>query len=1075
MAEIAPTIELERDRDPLDQLVEAFLDGLQADLGNLDTVSHVPGALAEFQDFRRNDLWLRQLAGSRPVKRGPGAARAGTDPAAGAEALSESQFFGDYELLGELGRGGMGVVYKARQRSLDRIVALKMITAGRLASSAEVQRFRTEARLAAQLDHVGIVPVHAVGEHEGQHFYSIAFIEGASVQDLIASGTVLNGRDAADLVRPVAEAIHYAHTHGVIHRDLKPANILLAPSHRDDALRLPNPDDRPVEPKITDFGLGKMTKGGSELTGSGQIVGTPSYMSPEQASARAHEVGPLSDVYSLGALLYCLLVGRPPFRAASPLETLKQVVEDSPVPLRRVNSAIPRDLETICHKCLEKNPQRRYASAWELADDLRRFRNGEPIAARPASAVEKAAKWIRRHPARAGLLLASLLTLMALAGVLVGLRYQGELQRLLASRRVLLAYEAWRDRDFMMAQQLLDEVPEDVRGWEWWYVDRLCRARLIRTIGQPGAVTARRSGIQEDRSPILVWHTTTGSLKAQLPLPLTNTYALGLRFSADSKQLSAATYTQEQLNSRWDPTTLPADGAAVFRRWNLADSQLVGEPTRGLDDAWSWGRVAYSNDGTLVAVQPSMTLYGWAFREDDIRNALNAAVDPTRLEAHSGSDPAALIAAVQARHGQGIAALARSPDQQRLASAGHDGLIALWDVSSGEHLFDCDGHSRRVLSLRFSPNGLRLASGDENGVVRLWDVLTGRLMVILDRQPRTLYGLAFHPRGDQLAVADASFSLKLWDIGRDTESTALQGHQGPVLAIAFDPQGRWLAAGGEDGRITLWRPDTQMRLGDLQAHEGAVTRLAFSPDGHLLASSSHDRSVKLWNVHAAEVEKLPVNVRHQKQIQILNEHRTLSGHQDIVFGISFSPDGQWLSSVGRDGQSLLWNVATGSIQQQHQHAAGPMYCTAIDPRGKRIVFGGYELAISDLELDRMVLFGDQQYQEVRSVAFSPDGSRLAEAGRDGIVRVWNLRFGPRLVATLLRNQSLVSGLAFTPDGDRLASASYDGSVIIWDPESGHDTLVLKGPTGRVYDLAFSPDGRLLATANQDGTITLWGH
>ena len=291
------------------------------------------------------------------------------------------RYFGDYELLEEIARGGMGVVFKARQTSLNRIVALKMILAGQLASEADVERFHTEAEAAAQLDHPGIIPIFEIGEHEEQHYFSMALVDGESLAKKLADGP-LPTRDAAELVRTVAQSVQYAHDRGVIHRDLKPANILI---------------DENGQPRITDFGLAKRVDADSGLTGTGQVLGTPSYMPPEQAGGETEKIGPLSDVYSLGAILYTLLAGRPPFQAASPMETLIQVLQREPVSPRDLNDEIPRDLETICLKCLEKEPGRRYRSADELVDELQRFLCDEPIKARPVSTPHRFWKWYRRR------------------------------------------------------------------------------------------------------------------------------------------------------------------------------------------------------------------------------------------------------------------------------------------------------------------------------------------------------------------------------------------------------------------------------------------------------------------------------------------------------------------------------------------------------------------------------------------------------------------------------------------------------------------------------------------------------
>ncbi len=290
-------------------------------------------------------------------------------------------YFGDYELLNEVARGGMGIVYKARQVSLNRIVALKMILAGQLAGEEDVRRFRAEAEAAANLDHPGIVPIHEIGEYNGQHYFSMGYVDGESLAQRIRERP-LPPREAAEIVRKVAQAIAYAHEQGVIHRDLKPGNVLI---------------DKLGEPKVTDFGLAKRIEGGGDLTATGQILGTPSYMPPEQASGKHDQLTQLADVYSLGAMLYALVTGRPPFQADNALDTLLQVLEEPPVSPRQLNSTVPHDLETICMKCLEKEPHRRYQSAWELADDADRFLNNRPIEAKRVTSLVRVQKWFDRH------------------------------------------------------------------------------------------------------------------------------------------------------------------------------------------------------------------------------------------------------------------------------------------------------------------------------------------------------------------------------------------------------------------------------------------------------------------------------------------------------------------------------------------------------------------------------------------------------------------------------------------------------------------------------------------------------
>ncbi len=296
--------------------------------------------------------------------------------------LSKVRYFGDYEILEKIAHGGMGVVYKARQVSLNRVVALKMILSGHLASEAEVKRFHTEAEAAANLQHPNIVAIHEVGQHQGEHYFSMDYVEGVDLARHLAAQPIPL-LEAAQLVATLAEAVHYAHQHGTLHRDLKPQNVLI---------------DKTGRPRITDFGLAKRVERESELTRTGAVMGSPSYMPPEQATGQLDRIGPSSDVYALGAILYELLTGRPPFRGESPLATLQQVLNDEPVAPAKHNPKVPTDLETICLKCLEKQPERRYVSARELAEELGRFLKHEPILARPASSVRKVWTWLVRNP-----------------------------------------------------------------------------------------------------------------------------------------------------------------------------------------------------------------------------------------------------------------------------------------------------------------------------------------------------------------------------------------------------------------------------------------------------------------------------------------------------------------------------------------------------------------------------------------------------------------------------------------------------------------------------------------------------
>jgi serine/threonine protein kinase len=342
------------------------------------------------------------------------------------------KYFGQYEILSEIARGGMGVVYRARQRNLNRVVALKMILSGALASPEDIKRFYTEAEAAASLEHPSIVPIYEVGEHEGQHFFSMAMVDGKSLADRIKSGP-LSPHEAAEIMAKVAKAIDYAHGKGVIHRDIKPANILLDPNG---------------DPKITDFGLARIDEVESNLTRTGLILGTPSFMPPEQASGKVRDIGPHSDVYSIGSTLYCLLTGEAPFQGLSPLDTLNKVMNDSPKELRSYGFGIPKDLQTICMKCLEKKPEHRYPSANLLASDLDNFLNNDPITARPPNLLVQFRYWLKKNPRLVRTARFNFAALTMLMVLLVSyLSWQSEIKRIRAEAAMQTSEAAKRDAE----------------------------------------------------------------------------------------------------------------------------------------------------------------------------------------------------------------------------------------------------------------------------------------------------------------------------------------------------------------------------------------------------------------------------------------------------------------------------------------------------------------------------------------------------------------------------------------------------------------------------------------------------
>jgi WD40 repeat protein/serine/threonine protein kinase len=1050
----------------LSELIAAYLEAIEAGARMnrerilADHPDLADRLLAFFDDYDR----MLTIAGAHSINRGE-SAHSPVRPHKGQNGREDGRVsprpFGKYDLLEEIGRGGMGVIYRARQRSPNRIVALKMIRSSRLASREDVERFYSEAETIAGLEHPGIVSVFEVGEHEDQHFYSMPYIEGLSLGDLMAEEGLVDPRAAAELVHRVADAIAYAHERGVIHRDLKPANILLSRSPAREGVLLTTGGARDhYDPRVADFGLAKRIESDLNLTGTGQVLGTPSYMPPEQAAGNTEEIGPLSDVYSLGAVLYCLLTGRPPFQSASLMVTLQQVIHDDPVPPRQVNSAVPRDLETACLKCLEKDPARRYASARELADDLRRFRDGETLIARPTGQLERAWKWTRRRPTAATLVVVGLVAVMALVGLTVSYSYQVERERLLYHRGVSLAYQSWQDNEITRAQELLAECPSDLRGWEWDYVERLCHTGLATSIKTPHAVpdsvTYDRYGKYlasgDRRGPVHVWDAGSGDPVMTLHGHTSHTGEID--FSPDGRRLASgggdgtvriwSLETRSELHAltgHREPVlgvAFSPDGRRVvsggedgtLRLWDVDDGteQVVVEEHASIVNS-----VAFSFDGQFIATGNSDgTIRLWS-AEDLTELAV--------LNAHQGD----------------VNDVVFSPDDLRLASAGDDGAIRLWNVPQRHVILTCEGHAGPVKCLCFSPDGNRLASGGMDRGVRIWDATTGQVTLTFKVHTYRVMGVAFHPDGSHVASAGNVNNIQILRVGSGREAGLLEGHPEPVQSLAFHPEGNLLASAGQEGRIRFWHPQTSQCVRDFEAHEDRISALAFSPSGRLLASASHDRTIRTWEVPSGRLV------------------RVFRGHTGNVYGVSFSPDGDRLVSASHDGTAIIWDVENGR-KRVLTRGAGPVTSAVFSPDGSRLAVGGWDAVVAVWDLDDessppRALTGHTR--EVLSVGFSPDGSRLVSGDRGGNVLVWRTRTG-RTMATLAGHPAPVSSVFFTPEGDRVASSSWDGSVRVWDIQSSHETLSLNGRNGRVYCAAFSPDGRRLATANHDGTLTLWG-
>jgi WD40 repeat protein/tRNA A-37 threonylcarbamoyl transferase component Bud32 len=960
----------------------------------------------------------------------------------GAEAGCAPLRFGDYELIQQIARGGMGVVYKARQRKLDRVVALKTILAGNLATTEEVQRFYLEAQAAAQLEHPGIVPIFEVGEHAGQPFFSMSFIEGGSLANRVRQGP-LPPREAAGLIERIAGAVAYAHARGIIHRDLKPGNILL---------------DKDGTPKVSDFGLAKKVAGDSHLTLAGQVVGTPAYMAPEQAAGKTDEVGPAADIYALGAILYCLLTGRPPFDSVDTLETLRQVKEQEPVPPRKRNPAVGRDLDTICLKCLQKDPRKRYASATGLAEDLGRYLAGKPILARPVGQVERAWRWCRRNPVVA-FLLAAVVTSLSIGLGLTSYYWRQASNReqeareakALSDRRwyaaeMNLAQKAWEGAEVAALQQRLAtfEVPKpdapDLRGFEWYHLKRLCRLdhltlrahdTPIRSVAYSpdGRRLASAAGKFNEPGEVKVWDVVTGQeLLCLRGLP---DLASCVAFSPDGRWLAAAN----------GGLRTPGE----IRIWDAADGQLLRHiqghsmPVRGLAFSPDGQRLASVSGGVnsrglsltgevkvwdvaagreLLRV-PGKAALKWevavntvAFSPDGRRIAFADGQTVRVCDATTGSD---LIRPVT--HQGLVNSVAYSRDGRCIASGSLDGTAKVWDAANGKEIRPFY-QAEAILNLAFSPDSRRLAAATAGNTVKVWDLTPGEAPLILRGHTDTVSGLAFSPDGWRLASGGGDGAVKIWDATTPAEAVILHGNFGSIHDVAFNPDGRKLAIGSGYRTVRVLDTTTGVEVFALHGHAASVSCLGYSPDGRQLASAGQDRTVRVWDATSGA------------------EIYCLRGHTANIRGLAFSPDSRRLAT------------ASGGLTQRGRPVAGEVKLWNVS--------NGEEV----LTLHGSADAGDTGW--FARVVFSPDGVRLA-AGEGRAVRVWDAATG-RLLLTLSGHEGPITHVAYSPDGRRIVSASEDKRVKVWDAATGEELLTLRGHTSAVTGIAYSPDGQRIVTA-----------
>jgi WD40 repeat protein len=1067
---------------------------------------------AFFDDFDR----MNRLAA--PLRLSDPGATTGLDgaPPGG---LPVVRYFGDYELLEEIARGGMGVVYKARQVSLNRTVALKMILAGQFASPADVDRFRLEAESAANLDHPNVLPIYEVGEHDGQQYFSMKLVTGGSVANRLRESPPPPTDGLVRLLALVARAVHFAHQRRVIHRDLKPANVLI---------------DADGTPYVTDFGLAKKVEGDSGLTQSGAVLGTPSSMAPEQARAE-RQLTTAVDVYALGAILYEVLTGRPPFRAASVYETVRQVIEREPDHPRTVNPSADRDLSVVALKCLEKDPAKRYESAAALADDLDRWQRGEPIAARPARSFERTWKWARRNPAVAFLLTTVFILLVMLSAISLAvahgmrkvwlaeaayLQKQTDLrmaaEAALYRTRIAVAHAAWQGNEVWRARQTLADCPPEARGWEWHYLRRLCDTGLL-TLGADRG-TFRCVDYSPDgkllaggaADGVVVWDVVTGKELKVLPGTPARGPTTCVKFGPTGALLVAGRGPVVHYDAR-NGGTSQINGPSELVAW---DWPAGTERFRLLLDGPT-GPFVFTADGKQLAApgyNPRAGASDVAILDALTGKEVTRLKDAGYLPALTGDGKTLYVGRWNGTTAWDPATWAAKPESKLtanrvLADDPFTGWTATVELSSGaavlynpkadQPVARFDSHAGPVQALAFDGNG-HLITGGLDGRVRVWFAdKEAWLLNTFNGHSWPVTGVAASMRAWPRVVATAGGEVKLWDPARGQEGSSPGPLFNTIAAPLLCPSGRL---------AITWNGPTLMAIAlDQSADATDEQRLTFEQstqqqqavawageDMLALLRSGDGKPATLWNVRTKkDVATLEVKVPPLAQVDLRPADGLLAvfGRDDPA-DPKAPPGGRLSVSDTRSGKTL-WSVRLA--RNSGAVALSPAADRLLVPElGARSVTRslGWGVTSSTPIIDECTVYDARTGR----VLWSAKGSIWkAEFAGGGAVLI-QTGAGDR-VDRLTCHDAATGAERWSvplPGEPRVLVASPDGALFAYadDRTGGMEGIEVRSlETGEVVAVllrerasasqfipaavAFTPDGSRLAVGRSDGSIRIW--